>query len=72
MKSVRDIAELEALYGPPVQASLDKVRTSLTPAYRDWIEASRFMVISTVGPEGTDSSPRGDDGPVAHGGYPSG
>ncbi|NBR54351.1 MAG: pyridoxamine 5'-phosphate oxidase family protein, partial [Rhodobacteraceae bacterium] len=65
MRVIDDIAELEALYGPPVAASLDKVRTGLTPAYRNWIEASRFMVISTVGPEGTDASPRGDDGPVA-------
>jgi PPOX class probable FMN-dependent enzyme len=26
--------------------------------------ASRFCILSTVGPEGTDASPRGDDGPV--------
>lgn len=26
--------------------------------------ASRFCVLSTVGPDGTDGSPRGDDGPV--------
>ncbi len=36
----------------------------MTPAYRSWIERSRFAVLSTVGPEGTDASPRGDDGPV--------
>jgi hypothetical protein len=36
----------------------------MTPMYRQWIEASRFAVLSTVGPEGTDASPRGDDGPV--------
>jgi len=65
VKSVSDIAELEAFYGLPVPASLDKVRTTLTAAYRKWIEASRFMVISTVGAEGTDASPRGDGGPVA-------
>ena len=27
---------------------------------RRWINASRFVVLSTVGPEGTDASPRGD------------
>jgi PPOX class probable FMN-dependent enzyme len=26
--------------------------------------ASRLCIVSTVGPEGTDGSPRGDDGPV--------
>ncbi|NIY99984.1 pyridoxamine 5'-phosphate oxidase family protein, partial [Salipiger sp. HF18] len=29
-----------------------------------WIAASRFCVVSTVGPNGTDGTPRGDDGPV--------
>jgi PPOX class probable FMN-dependent enzyme len=28
------------------------------------IERSRFCILTTVGPEGTDGSPRGDDGPV--------
>ena len=36
----------------------------MTPLYRQWIMASRFCVLSTVGPDGTDGSPRGDDGPV--------
>lgn len=35
----------------------------MTPLYRKWIMASRLCVLSTVGPEGTDASPRGDDGP---------
>lgn len=41
-----------------------KVTRRLTPAYARWIGASRFCVLSTVGPEGTDGTPRGDDGPV--------
>lgn len=57
---------LLALYGAPVPASLRKVVYRLTPLYRDWIMASRFCVLSTVGPEGTDGSPRGDEGPVVH------
>ena len=64
MTPVTDPAELEAVYGPPSQTSLDKVMTRITPAYRAWIEAARFCILSTVGPEGTDASPRGDDGPV--------
>lgn len=64
MKLVQDIETLEALYGTPSPTSLSKVAPRLTPLYRRWIEASRFCVLSTVGPEGTDGSPRGDDGPV--------
>ncbi len=64
MQIVEDIAELEELYGVPAARSLDKVTPVVTPLYRDWIERSRFCVLSTVGPEGTDASPRGDDGPV--------
>ncbi|SFR98101.1 pyridoxamine 5'-phosphate oxidase family protein [Yoonia litorea] len=61
---IRDVVTLEALYGQPGKASLIKVVSQLTPLYRKWIMASRFCVVSTVGPEGTDGSPRGDDGPV--------
>ena len=63
---VADIAALEALYGQPAEASLIKVTDDLTPEYRRWIGASRFCVLSTIGPEGTDGSPRGDEGPVVH------
>ena len=42
MKSVADLAELEALYVAPVAASLTKVRTSVSPAYEAWIMASRL------------------------------
>ncbi|MEL6685276.1 MAG: pyridoxamine 5'-phosphate oxidase family protein [Pseudomonadota bacterium] len=61
---VKDVAALEALYGTPGKASLIKVASQLTPLYRKWIMASRLCIVSTVGPDGTDGSPRGDDGPV--------
>ncbi len=64
MRILEDIAALEALYEPPTPRSLRKVAKTLTPLYRDWIGAARFCILSTVGPEGTDASPRGDDGPV--------
>ena len=64
MRTVEDIPALEALYGTPGEASLRKVAPQLTSTYRRWIMASRFCILSTVGPEGTDASPRGDDGPV--------
>lgn len=66
MQTIESLEALEALYDAPVPASLTKVTTRITPNYYQWIEASRFVMLSTVGPEGTDGSPRGDDGPVVH------
>lgn len=65
MEYIEDIAALESHYGTPPKAALVKVARRMTPTYRRWMEASRFCVLSTVGAEGTDGSPRGDDGPVA-------
>jgi PPOX class probable FMN-dependent enzyme len=64
MRKITDIAALEALYGNPGAPALRKVATQMTPLYAKWIMASKLCVLSTVGPAGTDGSPRGDDGPV--------
>ncbi len=65
MSRIDTIEALETLYDrKPGAAALDKVARELTPLYRKWIMASRFCILSTVGPDGTDASPRGDDGPV--------
>jgi uncharacterized protein len=64
MDYLTDLDALHALYGTPVQAATVKVTAHLTAAYRTWITGSRFVILTTVGPEGTDASPRGDDGPV--------
>ena len=64
MRLIDTIAALEALYDPPTPASLTKVARHLTPLYRAWIGSARFCILTTVGPDGTDASPRGDDGPV--------
>ena len=66
MQTIDTIDDLEALYDAAVPGALTKVTPTMTPLYRQWIEASRFVVLTTVGPEGTDTSPRGDDGPVVH------
>jgi PPOX class probable FMN-dependent enzyme len=58
------IEKLEALYGTPTENATRKVANKMVPVYRRWIERSRFCILSTVGPEGTDASPRGDDGSV--------
>ncbi len=65
MDNITSLTELEALYGPAVPGAVTKVRQSLTPLYQKWVASSRFLVLSTVGPSGTDASPRGDDNEVA-------
>lgn len=64
LEFITDIAALEALYKQPSAPAVRKVVKRVTPHYRTWIERSRYCIISTVGPDGTDGSPRGDDGPV--------
>lgn len=65
MSWITDPAALDALYGQPAGASVQKVTPHLTPAYRRWIETAPFVVLATHGPNGPDVSPRGDQGPVA-------
>ena len=64
MNRIDTLGALESLYPPAVEGAIRKVATHLTPLYRDWVEAARFCILSTVGPEGVHGSPRGDDGPV--------
>ncbi|MBV1903518.1 MAG: pyridoxamine 5'-phosphate oxidase family protein [Marinosulfonomonas sp.] len=64
MKFIQSLEELHSHYGTPDDTALRKVASKITPEYRAWISRSRFCVLSTVGPKGTDATPRGDDGPV--------
>ena len=64
MDWITTLDDLHRHYGQPGEAATVKVTTRLTPAYRAWIDRARFCVLATVGPEGTDGSPRGDEGPV--------
>jgi len=59
-KTITTVAELEALYGQPNEASTVKEVDTITPHYRAYIDASPFAVLATGGPEGLDCSPRGD------------
>lgn len=65
MDWISDLDALHRLYQTPSTPAMAKVTPHLTPAYAAFIAASRFCVLTTVGPEGTDGSPRGDEGPVA-------
>jgi PPOX class probable FMN-dependent enzyme len=60
MDVVTSIDELEQLYGTPVDTSLIKVTRAITPLQREYVEASPFVLLATIGPEGVDCSPRGD------------
>ena len=53
-------AELEAIYGKPVEAATVKEVNWITPHYRAYVEASPYVALATSGPEGLDCSPRGD------------
>ena len=61
---ITDLETLHSHYGTPGKPAMAKVTTHLTPSYGAFITASRFCVLSTVGPDGTDGTPRGDEGPV--------
>ena len=58
---IADVAALEALYGLPSGAAVEKELSYIHPHYRTMIEASPFVVLATSGPEGLDTSPRGDE-----------
>ena len=60
MQAIESIEALEAHYGEISPLALSKVCDHITALYQRWIQASRFMILSTVGPGGTDASPRGD------------
>jgi PPOX class probable FMN-dependent enzyme len=58
--TISSLAELEALYDQPSEASLLKEADRIIPEYRALIEAAPFAALATRGPEGLDCSPRGD------------
>ena len=55
---------LQALYGDAAPAAIRKVITKITPKYWQWLTSAWFCVLTTVDQNGTDGSPRGDDGPT--------
>ena len=62
MTDILTIEQLEEIYGTtPALASTAKEADALTPEYRRLVESSPFAALATVGPEGLDCSPRGDE-----------
>ncbi|RKE84441.1 pyridoxamine 5'-phosphate oxidase family protein [Rhizobium sp. AG855] len=64
MTIIQTEEQLKLLYGEVSEASVAKVTSYLTDAYRQMIGLSPFVALATVGPEGLDCSPRGDAGSV--------
>ena len=58
---ITSIEQLEALYGQPAGAAVLKEIDHINAEYRAFIEAAPFFALATVGPEGVDCSPRGDE-----------
>ncbi len=61
MSIIRTVEELERLYGVPGDTSLVKVATAMTEKYARILQAAPFCALATVGPEGLDCTPRGDE-----------
>lgn len=57
---ITDVATLQRLYGAPSGAAVEKEINYIHPHYRAMIAASPFVVLATSGPDGLDTSPRGD------------
>ena len=57
---ITNVTTLERLYGAPSGAAVEKEINYIHPHYRALIAASPFVVLATSGPEGLDTSPRGD------------
>ena len=51
--TISSVAELEALYGPPLGQSLVKEIDHISDHYRAFIEKSPFVVLASSGPEGS-------------------
>jgi PPOX class probable FMN-dependent enzyme len=54
------VEQLEQVYGKPSERALRKEIDFLNDDYRAFVEASPFVVLASVGPDGTDCSPKGD------------
>ncbi len=60
MSRITTTEALEAIYGTPSEAAVIKEIDYISDHYRAFIDASPFVVLATVGPEGLDCTPRGD------------
>lgn len=64
MNFIQSPEQLRALFGAPSSNAVRKETDHLHPVYQQWIQASGFAVLATCGPNGLDTSPRGDPVPL--------
>ncbi len=60
LQTIDSVAQLEALYGLPLETAIVKEADHVTAQYAKFIAASPFVSFASSGPEGLDCSPRGD------------
>ncbi|QTL41693.1 pyridoxamine 5'-phosphate oxidase family protein [Xenorhabdus budapestensis] len=63
---VTDITTLEQIYGKPTALAVIKETDHIHPIYRPFIESAPFAALATMGKEGMDVSPRGDQPGFIH------
>jgi len=59
--TVTTVEQLEALYGHAAGAAVWKEIDHINEGYGAFIKAAPFFALASLGPEGVDVSPRGDD-----------
>jgi PPOX class probable FMN-dependent enzyme len=57
---IDSVEQLEAIYGEPSERALWKELNYLNEDYQAFVKACPFVVLATVGDQGTDCSPKGD------------
>ncbi|MCE6074786.1 pyridoxamine 5'-phosphate oxidase family protein [Agrobacterium vitis] len=60
MMTITTLQQLEALYGTVRETSIAKEIDHLNDDYAAFVNASPFILLATVGADGTDCSPKGD------------
>jgi PPOX class probable FMN-dependent enzyme len=60
MDKITTVEQLEAFYGEVVEIAKLKEIDHINDHYRQFIEASPFLILATTGEKGIDCSPRGD------------
>lgn len=58
--TITTLEQLSAIYGPVKETSRAKEIAHLNDDYAAFVKASPLILLATVGPEGTDCSPKGD------------
>ncbi|MEM6986377.1 MAG: pyridoxamine 5'-phosphate oxidase family protein [Pseudomonadota bacterium] len=64
--AITSVSQLEALYGTPLQTSVEKESAVVNSSYRKLIEAAPFVAVASIGAGGLDCSPRGDGPGFVH------